>query len=110
MDCELIGNLLPNYLDGDLTEELSEKVQAHLIRCNRCAWEVESIQQSVSALHHSAKTAHPAAEFRARLLAELLRDHRAALARRPAGPSARRSAAREPVYVLDSNGEEAANG
>ncbi len=110
MDCELVGSLLPNYLDDDLTEELAEQVQAHLIRCRRCAWEVESIRQSVAALRESSQTAQPAAEFRARLLADLIRDHRAGTARRPESPPAHEAMARAPVYVLDSNGEEAANG
>jgi len=106
MDCELIGSLLPNYLDNDLTEELAEQVQAHLIWCRRCAWEVESLQQSVSALRQSSETAQPAAEFRARLLADLLRDHRAAAARRPGALPGKTATPRAPVYVLDSGEEE----
>jgi anti-sigma factor RsiW len=104
MDCELVGSLLPNYLDDDLTEELAQQVQAHLIRCRRCAWEVESIRQSVAALRQSSQTLQPAPEFRARLLADLIRDHRAGTARRPGVASDRAAATRTPIYVLD-NGE-----
>lgn len=109
MDCELVGNLLPNYLDGDLTEELAERVQAHLVACRRCAWEVESIRQSVAALRQSFQAAQPASEFRARLLTDLLRDHRAAAARRPDSP-AREAPTRAPIYVLDSNEEGTVDG
>ena len=83
MDCALVMDLLPNLLDDELTEELSEQVQAHLIGCRRCAWEVESLRQSAAALRTSSAHLQPSAEFRERLLDELLRDHRAAAARRP---------------------------
>jgi len=106
MHCELVGSLLPNYLDEDLTEELAQQVQAHLVRCRRCAWEVESIRQSVAALRESSEAASPSAEFRARLLGELLRDHRAAAARRPGVLPSRERGASGSVYVLDSGEEE----
>lgn len=83
MDCALVLELLPNFLDDELTEELSQRVQAHLIRCRRCAWEVESLRQSAAALRESAAHLRPSAEFCQRLLDDLLRDHRAAAARRP---------------------------
>jgi anti-sigma factor RsiW len=83
MDCQLFEKLLPNYLDEELTEELAGQVQAHLIQCGRCAWEVESIRQTLSALQQASASAAPSAEFRKRLLEELLRDHRAATAKRP---------------------------
>ena len=42
MDCALVRELLPNYLEEELTEELGQQVQAHLIQCRQCAWEAWS--------------------------------------------------------------------
>jgi len=104
MDCRLVAELLPNYLEEELTEELAQQVQAHLICCRGCAWEVESLRQTAVALRRSVADAQPRREFRARLRDELLRDHRAALARQPEkGRGRPREAA--PVFVLDLNEE-----
>jgi len=110
MDCQLFESLLPNYLDEELTEELAAQAQAHLIRCRRCAWEVESITHTLSALQQPSAGAAPSAEFRRRLLRDLLRDHRAALTRQPGPLSARagEQARVTPAFVLDLT-EEAAD-
>lgn len=86
IDCTLAAALLPNYLDDELTEELAEQVQAHLIGCRQCAWEVESLRQATAALQATAAEAEPSAALRERLLGRLLRDHRAAQAGRPHRP------------------------
>lgn len=100
MDCALVAELLPNYLEDELTEELSQQVQAHLICCRRCAWQVESLRQTAAALRQSLEGARPRAEFRARLQDELLREHRLALAKQPE-KAARRTPEGGPVFVLD---------
>ena len=110
LDCALAGELLPNYLDEELTEELAARVQAHLICCHCCAWEVESLRQSLLALRASAQEAAPSEEFRAQLRDRLRRDHRAAAANRPGSPPAARPAARGPVFVLDDPEEGIGNG
>jgi anti-sigma factor RsiW len=79
----MVESLLPNYLDDELAEELAQQVQVHLIACRSCAWEVESIRQTLLALRQSCVGGRPSAEFCDRLLGELLRDHRAAAARQP---------------------------
>jgi len=110
MDCKLASSLLANYLDEELGEELAEQVQAHLIGCRRCAWEVESIRQSVQALRQSAAAAEPNREFRERLLGELLRDHRAAAAKQPQQMAQSRPWGRQPVLLVDLSDEEAGDG
>ncbi len=102
MDCTLAASLLPNFLDEELTEELAQHVQAHLIRCRRCAWEAESIRQSIAALRTSAVANRPGEEVRERLWAEALREHRAAMAARRAESLRSGPARRAPVYVLDA--------
>lgn len=110
MDCKLADDLLQDYLDDELTEELRGQVRAHLIRCRRCAWEVESIRQALSALRESALPAAADPDFRDRLLMHLLRDHRAAVAGqayiRGAALSSRQQ---EEVFVLELASEEGAD-
>jgi anti-sigma factor RsiW len=107
MDCKLADNLLQDYLDDELTEELRDQVRAHLIRCRRCAWEVESIRQALSALRESALPAAAGEDLRDRLLLHLLRDHRAAVAGQPyipgIGPFGRQQ---EEPFVLELASEE----
>jgi anti-sigma factor RsiW len=102
MDCTLVESLLPNFLDEELTEELAEQVQAHLIRCRRCAWEAESIRQSIAALREAAAANRPSEEARERLWAEVRREHRAAMATRRAESAPGRPPRPAPVYVLDA--------
>lgn len=105
MDCTLVRGLLPNHLEDELAEEVQREVEAHVIRCRACAWEVESIRRTVGALRRSVAPGGPRPGFRERLLGQLLRDHRAAAARRPQGWGAE-----PPVFVLDLNQEGARDG
>jgi anti-sigma factor RsiW len=104
MDCALVESLLPNFLDEELMEELAQQVQAHLIRCRRCAWEAESIRQSIAALRESAAAKRPGEEARERLWAGVRREHRAAMAARRMGSWQGRPRP-APVYVLDAEEE-----
>jgi anti-sigma factor RsiW len=80
MDCKLIENLLGDYLDQELNEELKDQVSRHLLQCPRCAWELHSLRETLAALRASTLASQPGAGFRERLLARFLRDHRAAIA------------------------------
>jgi len=106
MNCELVARLLPNYLDEELTEELAQEAQTHLIRCPRCAWEVESIRQTLVALGRFSAAVEPEARFRERLLGSLLRDHRAAAAERPWQAASGRPIGSDSAFVLDLDAEE----
>jgi anti-sigma factor RsiW len=107
MDCQLLERLLPNYLDDELTEEMAQDIQAHLVGCRHCAWEVESIRQAVSVLRRAVADPECRAQFREKLLAELIRDHRVATARQPYQMGTRQSGRpAKPVFVLDPMTEE----
>ena len=101
MDCKLIASLLPNYLDDELSEELAEQVRAHIIRCRECAWEVESIRQSLEALRRAENAADPSPDFRERLLMQLIRDHRAAMAKKPYQPARSRQRTEPDLIYLE---------
>ena len=110
LTCKLIALLLPSYLGEELGEEISDHIRSHLIGCRHCAWEVESIRETTSALGRSAMATAPSAGFRERLLAQLLADHRAAAARQPypSRPAQPRRGSR-PAFVLELGRKEAEN-
>jgi len=107
MDCELAANLLGDYLDDELTLELRDEVGRHLLLCQHCAWEVQSIRETLHAFRQGAAAAAPSAGFRDRLLSRLLRDHRAAVGGRPGWLSPTRSlGAPGTPFVLELTSEE----
>lgn len=107
MDCQLAESLLGGYLDNELNLELEDRLRRHLIRCRRCAWEVESIREVLLALRQFKAPAGPSADLRDRVLNHLLRDHRAAVGGRPGWLSPTRSlGAPGTPFVLELTSEE----
>ncbi len=45
MRCNKVKKILSAYLDGELSESKSKKVQQHLSECSTCAWELKSFQK-----------------------------------------------------------------
>jgi len=70
MECEGIKELLSAYLDGELTEEESGTVRAHLERCPDCRREIEQFRK-VSALYRDLDDPEPPADLEKRVLAEV---------------------------------------
>jgi anti-sigma factor RsiW len=74
MTCRDVQCLAGSYLDGELPEEMCDRIQRHLLRCGPCREEVESLRFSVEVL----KSTHPAPavgeEFVQRSLGALRRD------------------------------------
>jgi anti-sigma factor RsiW len=83
MKCSEIKDLLGNYLDDELTQEMRNRVSRHLVRCRDCAWEVKSIEEAIGALRATSPEERPAREFRERLLAAALAEQRADRANAP---------------------------
>lgn len=46
MTCAEIRDLLGNYMDGELTDAMMQRIEKHLIRCAGCAYEARSIEQA----------------------------------------------------------------
>ncbi|GMQ98475.1 MAG: hypothetical protein BMS9Abin17_0988 [Acidimicrobiia bacterium] len=44
MTCDDLDLLLPEFLDGKLTEEQEEQAAAHLATCEQCTLEVNELQ------------------------------------------------------------------
>jgi len=70
MECEGIKELLSAFLDGELTEEESSAVRAHLERCPDCRKEIEAFRK-VSALYRDLEDPEPPADLEERVLAEV---------------------------------------
>ena len=68
------GDLLPlagNYLDGELPEEMGDRIQRHLLRCATCRGEVESLRMAVEVLKAGCTPAAPSEDFILNTLAKL---------------------------------------
>ena len=50
MTCSDIRCLAASYVDGELPEEMHERIQRHLLRCAACSQELGSIEMAVRAL------------------------------------------------------------
>lgn len=83
MKCSEIKDLLGNYLDDELTQEMRNRVNRHLVRCRDCAWEVKSMEEALGALRATTPDERPTREFRERLLAAALVEQRAYRASAP---------------------------
>jgi len=86
MKCSEIKDLLGNYLDDELTQEMRNRVNRHLVRCRDCAWEVKSLEEAIGALRATAPDDRPTAEFRERLLEAALAEQRSYRASAPYVP------------------------
>jgi anti-sigma factor RsiW len=75
LTCEQVSELLGPYNDDDLPTEARLRMEAHLLRCEHCAWEALSLQITRARLRDGiGETVAPDA-FRARLLARLKTDN-----------------------------------
>ncbi len=72
MRCEEFSRLLDLYLDGELAEEMAQKVERHLLRCPACAYEVRTLEQTRDWLREAVAPAETSPGFRERTQARLL--------------------------------------
>jgi|SRR5579884_2694252 len=72
MKCEELNGLLDQYLDGELPEEASRRIDRHLMRCQACAYEIRTLEQTRALLREGVETAEASPGFRERTTARLL--------------------------------------
>ena len=72
MRCEELQTLLDLHLDGELSEELSRKIERHLLRCPACAYEARTLEQTRIMLREAVPAAETSSSFRERTSARLL--------------------------------------
>ncbi len=68
MICRDVQGLSGNYLDGELPEEMCDRVQRHLLRCGGCREEIETLRMAVDVL----KAAHAAPVLGEELIQRML--------------------------------------
>ena len=71
MRCEEVQGLLDQHLEKALTEEMSGKIERHLLRCPGCAYEARTLEQTCSLLRESLEVAEASPGFRERTAARL---------------------------------------
>ncbi len=74
MTCQDTQTLAANYLDGELPEEMSERIQRHLLRCAPCRNEAESLRVAVQVLQSAHRSVQPDPEYVASALLTLRRE------------------------------------
>ena len=72
MRCEEIQGLLDLYIDSELPEETSRKLDRHLLRCPACAYETRTLEQTRAMLREAVPIEEASPAFRERLAARLL--------------------------------------
>ena len=55
MNCKDINELFTAYLDGEVTSEEQEQIQAHLSACQYCREELEALAATQKNLRHALK-------------------------------------------------------
>lgn len=55
MKCAEVRELLGNYMDQELTESMTQRIERHLLRCAACAYEARSIEQARRMLQQSVE-------------------------------------------------------
>jgi anti-sigma factor RsiW len=72
MRCDEIQALLDIHADGELPEEMGQRVERHLLRCANCAYEARALEQTRRMLRETVAPATLAPAFRERMSARLL--------------------------------------
>jgi hypothetical protein len=77
MDCHYVGDLLLDYIEGELSNEVSQKVEAHLRECESCLKEFVRIQKMVN-LMKTLPSINPTPGISQKVMAKLGKEERLA--------------------------------
>ena len=72
MRCDELRDLLDLHMDGELPTETARKMERHLMRCQPCAAELHTLQQTRTMLREAYPQSETTSTFRERTLARLL--------------------------------------
>jgi anti-sigma factor RsiW len=75
LNCEQTNELIDAYLDDDLPTETRRRLDAHLIRCQSCAYEAQSLRITKERLRGDAGEVIASDSFRTRSLRALYTDN-----------------------------------
>ena len=71
MRCDELRDLLDLHMDGELPTDTTRKMERHLLRCQSCAYELHTLQQTRQMLREAVAPSATTAKFRERALARL---------------------------------------
>ena len=63
MTCRDVQAMSGNYVDGELPEELGDRIQRHLLRCAECREDVDSQKRAIEILKASNASPTPSEAF-----------------------------------------------
>ena len=63
MTCRDVQPLTGSFLDGELPEEMLDRIQRHVLRCDACRCEVESLRTSLDVLRTGLAIQSPGEPF-----------------------------------------------
>jgi predicted anti-sigma-YlaC factor YlaD len=52
--CKALLGSLSDYVDGDLSEELCQKIESHIAECQNCRIVVDTLRKTIYLYHKSA--------------------------------------------------------
>lgn len=75
MTCDQARELIGPYVDDDLPGEARQRLEKHLMRCQACAYEAQSLTITRARLREGRGEVVASDSFRARVLASLRADN-----------------------------------
>lgn len=69
--CKKLLATLSDYVDGELSEELCEKLERHLSHCDNCRVVVDTLRKTVELYHDTVEESNLPDEVRQRLYTRL---------------------------------------
>lgn len=73
--CEQTQEWIGPYLEGDVSLEIRQRVERHLLQCAECAWEVQSQRMVRDRLRETREETTASDAFRSRVLMRLRQDN-----------------------------------
>lgn len=67
VSCKRLWESLSDYIDGELSDELCQKIEQHLAGCEHCRVVVDTTHKTIYLYHHQAQDTEMPADVRGRL-------------------------------------------
>ena len=71
ISCKRLWESLSDYIDGELSEELCQKIEQHLAGCEHCRVVVDTTNKAIYLCHNDAQDTEMPADVRGRLFETL---------------------------------------
>jgi anti-sigma factor (TIGR02949 family) len=71
MSCKRLWESLSDYIDGELSDELCQKIEQHMAGCEHCRIVVDTTNKTITLCHHEAQDTEMPADVRGRLFETL---------------------------------------